>query len=540
MSQFNFRPCPLPNGGRVWLYFRDSGGETQDLASQRAYGLAYCQHYGLTIERVFEDAAISGESVIKRDEFETMITLARSSKNPLVEGLIYWDIKRFARNQNDSQYYKADLRRRGYRLISLSDDIPDNEFSGIFEAFLEWKAEKDRADISKDSKRGLAYIIGLKHPETGHYLGIFPGRPPTFFGGEPFNVTDLYPETRRNNGQPRIVQRLVSNPDTWPLGKTAMEMRAAGISYADIETALKLFPRSLYPAGIYSGIFGNEIYIGRLHYGGRVYDEFVPSLTTPEQWRAIQAQRSPAPKKGEGWKRDKHPRRKASTFLLSGLCNCGYCNCTMNGETNKHKERAKGWRYYVCTRKRRQHDCASKQMSADRLEQAVVSEVLGQVLTVDLAIEIIEIVNEGLRDKDTRSRQLEREQDRLSDLTRAIKNLLDLVEVHPSIDLVKRLGEREAERSATSRTIEALKRIVNQTAIIADGTLVARTIEQMRGELLQQDQRSRRQALREVVERVDVWREKVNVSCAFPASRFWEVPPTGYVLNTWQIQIEIV
>ena len=152
---FQFSPCPLPPLSRVWAYLRDSGGDTQDLASQRAYLLAYCEHHNLRLERVFEDGAISGGSTTGRDEFASMIDLARENTKPLVDGILYWDTKRFARNQLDSQFYKGDLRRRGYRLISLSDDIPDNEFAVVVEAFLEWKAQKDRQDIAKDVKRGI-------------------------------------------------------------------------------------------------------------------------------------------------------------------------------------------------------------------------------------------------------------------------------------------------------------------------------------------------------------------------------------------------
>ena len=95
---FIFPDCPLPPGSSVWTYLRDSGGETQDLASQRAYVLAFCEHYRLQIIRPFEDSAASGGSTLGRDEFELMIELARLEKRPIVDGIIYWDIKRFARN----------------------------------------------------------------------------------------------------------------------------------------------------------------------------------------------------------------------------------------------------------------------------------------------------------------------------------------------------------------------------------------------------------------------------------------------------------
>jgi DNA invertase Pin-like site-specific DNA recombinase len=127
----NYPACPLPPGSDVYAYLRDSGGDDQDLASQRDYVIGYCKRHRLNLFRVFEDSALKGSSTVGRDEFEEMIDLARSSDKPLVAGILYWDIKRFARNKDDSQFFKADLRRRGYRLISLSDNIPEGDAGGL-------------------------------------------------------------------------------------------------------------------------------------------------------------------------------------------------------------------------------------------------------------------------------------------------------------------------------------------------------------------------------------------------------------------------
>ena len=42
---------------------------------------------------------------------------------------------------------------------------------------LEWKAEQDLQDISKDVKRGLSDLVSTLGPD-GNYLGLCPGRPP--------------------------------------------------------------------------------------------------------------------------------------------------------------------------------------------------------------------------------------------------------------------------------------------------------------------------------------------------------------------------
>ena len=73
MSKYKFPACPLPAGASVWAYLRDSGGDSQDLASQRAYVLSYCEHHQLHLARLFEDEAMPGGSVIGREEFELIV-----------------------------------------------------------------------------------------------------------------------------------------------------------------------------------------------------------------------------------------------------------------------------------------------------------------------------------------------------------------------------------------------------------------------------------------------------------------------------------
>ncbi|RLC63217.1 MAG: hypothetical protein DRI48_08680, partial [Chloroflexi bacterium] len=96
------------------------------------------------------------------------------------DGILLWDLKRFARDRLDNAFFKADLRRRGYTVIFLSDNIPQGGIGHIYEAMLEWKAEQDLQDISKDVKRGLADLVGTRGAD-GKYLGLCPGKPPTGF-----------------------------------------------------------------------------------------------------------------------------------------------------------------------------------------------------------------------------------------------------------------------------------------------------------------------------------------------------------------------
>src|SRR5689334_19562262 len=106
--------CPFPPGSQVTAYLRDSGGDEQEqsIAQQETEVRTYCAKYKLTLTQLFKDEAKSGSSTIGRDDFWRMVHHFHNGAGE--QGVIIWRTNRFGRNINDSQYYKADLRRRGY------------------------------------------------------------------------------------------------------------------------------------------------------------------------------------------------------------------------------------------------------------------------------------------------------------------------------------------------------------------------------------------------------------------------------------------
>ncbi|MEM7345774.1 MAG: recombinase family protein [Chloroflexota bacterium] len=503
-----FPPCPLRSGSPVWVYIRDSGGGAQDTRSQKAYVLAYIKHHNLILDEMFIDAAVSGGSVAGRHEFERMISLARSTESPIVSGILLWDFKRFARNKEDSQFYKADLRRRGYAVISLSDDIPEGDLSVIYEALLEWKAEQDRKDISKDVKRGQAFTIGLKD-ESGKYLGLFPGRPPTFFKGVKYD-TGL----KRNNGQPRIVQRIIPDPETWELGKIAVEMRANGASHRQIESRIKLFPKSPDPSGMYTAIFRNEIYVGTLHYGGQIYYDFVPPLATEDQWEAIKAQRQERPQRGQSWQ-DKHPRTGKGHFLLVGLCKCGICGASMHGGASRRKGRNAVWAHYRCATRDRSR-CHNKRAGARKIEKVVIDSIMGQVLTPSFTEIIVDHVNKSLNNRTDLKFKIQRLDEEVNRLNQMISNLLDLAEIQPDPDILDRLSQRKKERNNALSERSHLNNRLDMETIEVDPRLIEKLLTSLANDLISLNADAQKVVLNHTLEKVEVSPNEAKLYCKFP------------------------
>ena len=237
----------------------DSGGEAQErsVSQQLDFAREYCARHGIHLILTFTDEARPGSSTVKRDALQDLLSKARQlapsrkergSEAP--DGILFWDVRRLGRDQLDNAFIKADLRRRGYTLIFLSDDIPDvGDFTPVIEAFLDWKAEQDLKDISKDAQRGLR-----DNARKGCHPGGFP---PKGYKAERVQIG-----TKRN-GKPRYAPRWLPDPATAHLARQAWEMRAAGASYLEIQEATGLYKGR----NCWTTFFRNKTYLGFLKCG---------------------------------------------------------------------------------------------------------------------------------------------------------------------------------------------------------------------------------------------------------------------------------
>ena len=61
--------------------------------------------------------------------------------------------------------------------------------------------------------------------------------------------------------------------------------------------------------------------------------------------------------------------------------------------------------------------------------------------------------------------------------------MLDMAALHPSVDLIKRLNEREAERDTVQREIDQLYQQVRQDSLCVDEEFILRELAEMRNTL---------------------------------------------------------
>jgi site-specific DNA recombinase len=352
--------CPFPPGASIVAYLRDSGGDDQDLstAQQQERIETWCADNKVILSKIYTDAARQGSSVEARDSFLEMIDHFRDP-NCRDKGIIIWTLSRFARNQDDAQYYKADLRRRGYIIHSMNDNIPNTTDGKVFEAMIDWMNAKYLEDLSRDIKRGLQH--NLKE------FGAISGRPPVGFMLKE-KVIGI-----RRDGSPHKVSCWVPNPDLTPLVISAFKMRADGYGIQQIHDKLQLYKSR----SCYSTFFRNRLYIGELIFGSTVVKDYCEPLIPINIWNKVQElnyQNRPETRKIGRRKAQDHPKRATSEFLLSGLLYCQKCGSIMNGHV-VHFGGKKRNDYYICTGKKARMACDALSLPKQYIEDIVIQKL---------------------------------------------------------------------------------------------------------------------------------------------------------------------
>jgi DNA invertase Pin-like site-specific DNA recombinase len=498
-SEFPFKP-----GARVWGYGRDSGGihQQESVPQQRRVIESLCQEHGVILVHFFGDEARIGSTTVGRDALEDLLYLAKQQPQP-VDGIIFWSFARLARDQLDSQFTKIELRRRGYILYSMLDDIPSGEFAPVIEALVDWKNERFLQDLSREVRRGLADLA-----KQGYAPGGFPPR------GYLANKVQI---GVKRDGQPHIVSRWVPDPELGSRVTRAWEMKAAGASYLAIHEATHI----MGTVGSYSTLFRNKTYLGIRKCGDLEIENAHEPLVSRELWDAVQATLRERPKKGEQWPEGKqHPMRSNTPFLLSGLAVCAECGAAMvSGQDNVSNGRNSPWPYYLCGRKKREgwQTCPSGKIGAREPEAAVLQAVTERVLTPDFISALVAEVN-ALVDRHTPTMRLQAEetQRQLAGLDDAIRNLLDLVEQFGAASAGPRLAEREAERAQLNDRLQQLVRQQEAYQATISLEMVRGMLTEMHGTLTDGSLGAKRAMLSKVVHKVVMSATGAELVYTFP------------------------
>lgn len=119
----------------------------------REYALK--NNLSLQSEFIFRDDGISGRAASKRPGFQQMIAAAKSPSRPF-DVIIVWKYSRFARNQEESIFYKSILRSKcNVDVVSVSEPLIAGPFGSLIERIIEWMDEFYSLRLSEEVKRSM-------------------------------------------------------------------------------------------------------------------------------------------------------------------------------------------------------------------------------------------------------------------------------------------------------------------------------------------------------------------------------------------------
>ncbi len=254
---------------------------------------------GATIARIPKpDENVSGSKAVRGRKLEELIVRAERG---LTNGIVVYDVSRFARDLAEGVAAIKRLRKAGARLCGVADGADSetnpfavNLFLAIAEEYLRQRAETSRHSVERARSQG-------KHVAAKAPVGLL----------RRDQVESLQV---RDPGTGQLVRdaRLVPDPAKGPILTRAFEMRATE------NASLTVIADMLGIARTNAGrVMRNRVYLGYPAGSDQVMHE---PLVTPELFAAVQATLKSGPGHKATW-----ARRANRVGYLSGVVTCKAC-----------------------------------------------------------------------------------------------------------------------------------------------------------------------------------------------------------------------
>ena len=340
----------------------------------------YARANGYSVTREYVDEAESGR-VADRPQFREMIEEGSQPKAPF-EVILVWKFSRFTRKREHAVAFKSQLRRKGIRVVSITEHADDSPTGKLMEAIIESVDEFYSENLAEDVVRGMREAAS-----RGFFLG---SKSP--FGYKRVKVSDGVKER----------PTLEIDPAAAPVVKELFQSSLSGNGLMEICKALNdrgvtNRGKRWYKGGLHY-LLTNEAYTGTAVWGRTSKVEKAqepvrvegawPALVSREMFDAVQeAMRNRAPKV-------QRPARVGSRFLLSGLLKCGVCGRPYSGQGAKSGQFA----YYICGTLFREGAgmCSARYLNAPRVEDFVVEKIRERILTEETIVELVTLVAEEI------------------------------------------------------------------------------------------------------------------------------------------------
>ena len=399
----------------VALYARVSS-ERQDVdlsvAAQLRALRDYAAKHGYVVAREYVDEAESGR-IADRPQFRRMLEAASRSDAPFQEILV-WKFSRFTRKREHAVAFKSMLRRRGVRVVSITEHADDSPTGKLMEAIIESVDEFYSENLAQEVTRGMREAAA-----RGFWIATYAP-----YGYRKVHVQDgakQRPKLELDPPADAVVRRIF---DLTLQGQSVLGivrvLNAEGIPTRNGGRWLK---------NTVHGMLTNEAYTGTLVWGTRskdnappvrVEDAFPAIVTTEEFARVNQLLQSRAPT-------TVHPRRASSPYLLSGLVMCEACGNALTAAEAKSGR----YTYYVCQSllKQGRGACATPRLNAKRFEATIIGQIRDHILTESNIRDLVRLLDEEMDGVALEQRvRLETIEEELAEVRRRLGRVWQVIE----------------------------------------------------------------------------------------------------------------
>ena len=405
--------------------YSDSGQSEQSIEGQRKVCYEFAKRNDYRIIAEYIGRATSGTEADNRPEFQRMI--ADSAKRQF-QGILVYQLDRFARNRYDSATYKAKLKKNGVKVLSARENITDDASGVLMESLLEGMAEYFSAELSQKVIRGMT-LTAEKCEFTG--------------SGVPL-------------GYKIVDKKFAINEETAPIVKRIFEMYLAGKTMAEIirhlnENGVKTSYGNAYNKDSIRRILTNRKYLGIYIYKDIEVPGGVPQIiddVTFEQAQILLEKNKKAPARAKTFEEN---------YLLTTRLFCGHCTAAMTGMSGKSKT-GKIHQYYSCVTQRRHDGCGKKSVQKSYIEDVVVNSVLSAL--TDEYIDDIARTIADLSIKESNTETLKRLKKLLKENEEAMANLIKAIESGKAVDILSAQIEKRQSEHADLEVQLAKEKIV--------------------------------------------------------------------------------
>ena len=340
----------------------------------------YAKANGYSIARQYVDEAESGR-VADRPQFREMIEEG-SKPNAPFEVILVWKFSRFTRKREHAVAFKSMLRRKGIRVVSITEHADDSPTGKLMEAIIESVDEFYSENLAQEVVRGMresasrGFFLSSNSPFGYRKIKVSDGaKERSTLEVDPATapvVREIFESSLRGNGLKEICKELNDRG----VGNRGKRWNKGGLHY----------------------LLTNEAYTGAAVWGRTSRGEQAadpvrvegawPALVSRDLFDEVQqAMRDRAPKV-------QRPGRVGSKFLLSGLLRCGVCGRSYSGQGAKSGQFA----YYICGTLYREGagTCSARYLNAPRLETFVVEKIRERILNEETIVALVATVAEEI------------------------------------------------------------------------------------------------------------------------------------------------